>query len=128
VLGDWKKVDGVLFFHSVKMDGQPGGEMTITKLEVNTLSDADFALPDEVKKLASEKKDLAAPIKLEELPADQQREAKQTVESLKKADTKVLKQTLSSMETGLQYMPEEKRKMMAYIVQETRAEIAKRGG
>ncbi len=133
VLGDWKKVDGVLFFHSIKVEGGQGaGEMKVTKLEVNKPEESAFALPDEVKKLADAEKKPDAPaaaIKLEDLPKDQQEKAKQAVEGLSKMpDVKSIKQMLEGIEMGIGQAPPESKKMMEYMAQEMRAEIKKRGG
>lgn len=133
VLGDWKKVDGVLFFHSVKIKSAQGeGTLTVSKIEVNKPDESAFVLPDEVKKLAADKPADAAPaatIKLEDLPKDQQSQAKAMTENLGKIpDVKTLKQQLMGIEMGAGQAPPDKKKMMEYMAQEIRAEIKKRGG
>lgn len=140
IFGDWKAVEGVKFFHSIKSEtvGAPRGgkaEMTVKRIEVNTLKDADFALPEEVKKLAAEKKAPAAggaegAIRLEDLPADQRDEAKNSTDAFKVMTVEQLKQQQQAMEIALGYMPktDPKRRLMEYIAQELQGEIKKRGG
>lgn len=133
VLGDWKKIDGVLFFHSMKMEGagkrgEMNGELKITTIEVNKPDESAFALPEAVKKLAAEKKtDAAAPeIKLEDLSSADQKEAKNMTQSLVAMDTKMLKQMESSMGMGIDHMPADKKPLVKFYLQEIRKELAKR--
>ena len=147
-LSDWKEVEGVKFFHTMTMvmpgDGpvMPGpkpdranpstGEINVTKLEVNTLGADVFELPAEVKKLAdSSPRDpqLGGEIKLEDLTADQQREAAQMIEGIKQTPgTARIKQMLQPLESSLQMMPPERQKMMRYVIQELKKELSVRGG
>lgn len=67
IFGDFKKVDGLVFPHSIeqKAAGMPGGMvMTVSKIELNTgVTDARFTMP------AAEKKPAAAPEKKTDTPA-----------------------------------------------------------
>jgi hypothetical protein len=134
VFGDWKKVEGVMFFHSMKMEGMGkrgdgNGELKVTTIEVNKPDESAFALPDEVKKLATEKKsDAAAPeIKLSDLSKEDQKEAEQMMQGLGSMDVKMLKQMESSMGMGIDHMPPDKKQLMKFYLQEIKKEIAKRG-
>jgi hypothetical protein len=141
VLSDWKKVGGVLFFHAIKFEstgakarGGMNGDFKVTLIEVNTLDDGAFALPEEVKKLAADRKpDSGSPaaadeIKLSDLTEAEQKEAKQMTQSLGSMDVKMLKQMETGIGMSIDHLPEGgKKKVMKYYVQEIRKEIAKRG-
>lgn len=58
----WKPVEGVRLFHLMKMES-PGGdaEVRFTKIEVNTLEESEFALPEQIaEQLREEAERLAA--------------------------------------------------------------------
>jgi hypothetical protein len=58
LISDWKEQQGVNIFRVMKVESpnQPDGmTFNITAVEVNTVDDAAFALPEEVKKLAEAK-------------------------------------------------------------------------
>ncbi len=133
VLGDWKTVEGVKFFHSVAFEGkgQNGpetGEMKITTLQVNTVEESAFVLPEEVKKLVDGKKaDAAAPeIKISDLDKTEQKEAEEFVKSLKSMDLETLKRMDKQVGMGAEYMPENKKKTIKFYQQEIKKEIATR--
>ena len=140
IIGDWKAIDGVKFPHRLTMtgmgrDGKGKGEMLVSLVTTNQPTEDHFKLPDAVSKLVNDKRpDATAPssgaaeIKLEDLPKANQKEAQQMVQSLGAMELKTLKQMESSMSMGIDYMPEDKKLLMKFYVQEIRKEIGKRGG
>jgi len=148
LLKDWKEIEGVKFFHVVSMEITPGknspmsgpggqpskmeGEIRVDELSVNTLDADHFALPEEVKQKAANQPKPGEPvaeIKLEDLSEEQQMEAEKMLNGIRQTQgTGMIKQVLSSMEAGLPHMPPDRQKMMQYLVQEMKKEIASRGG
>lgn len=55
---DWKAIDGVKFFHRMELEGGPGASTVIkyVRIELNKVSPERVALPEEVKKLAAERR------------------------------------------------------------------------
>lgn len=138
-LSDWRAVSGVQFPHLMTMEmaaGQAGtntqsGKIRVSKIEVNTLKKDHFALPAEVRRMADEiaaGPKPGAEIKLSDLTPQQQEEAKQLLEGLKQAPASTQRTAITNLESGLQWMPEEQRKVMQYVVQEMKKELRKQGG
>lgn len=134
LFSDWKEVDGIKFFHKIDVTGQgPSGPetaiMTVSGIKLNSVGEEVFEIPAEVKKLVETKKaEAAAPeIKIEDLSASDQEEAKQFLTGLSAMDKDTLNQMVSGMEMGADHEPEAKKKLMKFYVQEIRKEIKKRG-
>ncbi len=54
---DWKAIDGVQFFHRAQLEGGPATTVIkYVRIEVNKVSPERVALPEEVKKLAAERR------------------------------------------------------------------------
>ncbi len=131
---DWQPEAGVKFFRAIKIttDNQmmPEMEMKVTKVIANKTESSEFALPDEVKKLAEDAKNAppAEEVKLEDLPADQQAQVKQILDQMKQAGKDVIKQQLPQMEQGARYAPPEMQPMFKYLIQELKKELARPDG
>lgn len=140
-LSDWKEVDGVKFFHSVKvvmgegndapadspepqMTSEQRVEMKVTSIKVNALTEEAFALPEEVKAMTEPKKNDAGAaaatdrIKLEDLPEDQRKEATDMVEHFRKLAPAQREQAATGLQMGMAFIPAEQQKMMEYVLQE----------
>ncbi|QQS09173.1 MAG: hypothetical protein IPK69_00645 [Phycisphaerales bacterium] len=146
-IDEWKTIEGVKFFHLLRMQGTDSGpelpdgmratpsmgEVKFDTIEVNTVKDDVFALPDEVKALA---KDAAAgggaggEIALSDLSAEQQKQATEMVENLKKSGVDGTKGALPSLERAAKMMPDStpQKKMFQYVVQELQKFVAGNGG
>ena len=128
---DWQPEAGVKFFRAIKIttdnEMMPEMEMKVTKVVANKIEDSEFALPDEVKKLAEEAKNAppAEEIKLEDLSAEHQAQVKQILDSMKQAGKDVIKQQLPQMEQGARYAPAEMQPMFKYLIQELKKELAR---
>jgi|GEM_PF-1687067 len=131
-LGDWKTIQGVKFFHTMKVEapGMPGGsaEMKVTTLEVNKLDEDVFALPAEVKELAAnagssneegnEGGDADA-ITLEDLPEAYRDRAKATIDQMSMGGKQAINRSLPQLESALSSLPEGDDKLtLQYIIQE----------
>ncbi|MBX3356873.1 MAG: hypothetical protein KF745_00445 [Phycisphaeraceae bacterium] len=147
-LEDWKTINGVKFFHLIKMNSPTArtasgervegtSEIKMTLVEVNNVDPKVFELPDEVKSASTDKADgvekpkaAAAPqIKLEDLTPEHQAEAKEMLENISKAPIDTIRKSLVGIETGVSFMPEgPDKKKLQYVAQELKAELAKRGG
>jgi hypothetical protein len=143
LLKEWKEIEGVKFFHLVTMEVEPGpnspaggmvdpdgkmrAELRVDEMQINTLKDDHFALPDEVKKLVASAKDAenAPEIKLEDLTPEQQEEATKMIDGVKQSG--MVKQVLPQLEASIPQMAEERKAMMQYIVQELRKELKAKG-
>jgi outer membrane lipoprotein-sorting protein len=137
-LGDWKTVEGIQFFHTMKIESpaMPGGsvEMKVTKLEVNSLEDSAFALPEKVKELAAAAAEEEAEqpaegdagngaateeIKLEDLPETYRERAKTMVDQMKAGGKEAATRTIQQLEGMMDSMPEGDDKLtMQYVIQE----------
>ncbi len=54
---DWKTIDGVKFFHRMELEGGPATTViNYVRIELNKVSPERVALPEEVKKLAAERR------------------------------------------------------------------------
>ena len=146
-IDEWKTIEGVKFFHVLRMQGadsgpeQPEGvgatpsmgEVKFDTIEVNTLKDDAFALPDEVKALA---KDAAAgggaggEIALTDLSTEQQAQATEMVENLKKSGVDGTRAALPNLERAAKMMPDStpQKKMFQYVVQELQKYVSSTGG
>ncbi|MGD9790950.1 MAG: hypothetical protein AB7Q00_10810 [Phycisphaerales bacterium] len=146
-IDEWKTIEGVKFFHLLRMQGTDSGpelpdgmratpsmgEVKFDTIEVNTVKDDVFALPDEVKALA---KDAAAgggaggEIALSDLSEEQQKQATEMVENLKKSGVDGTKGALPSLERAAKMMPDStpQKKMFQYVVQELQKFVAGNGG
>lgn len=135
MLGDWKTIEGVKFFHSMKVEspGIPGGsaEMKVTTLEVNKLDEDAFALPAEVKELVANADQPAESdtggnevasgdeIKLEDLPENLRDQTQKTIEGVKQAGAQAIKVALEQYEQAMPYVPEGDNKLtLQYMIQE----------
>ena len=137
--GDWRKVEGVDFFHLLKIQNpsMPGGtmDMAVTTLKVNSLDESAFELPAEVKALVEEAEaeadepamgdaddtEAADEIKLEDLPEAYRDRASQTVSQIKAGGEQAIARSLQQFEELLPSLPEGDDKLtLQYIVQELR--------
>lgn len=135
IISDWKKLKGVHFFHGLEMrsgnPNSPGATMTITKIDVNTLEDDVFEVPQEVKDLAKQAEaDADAPdIKLSDLTSTHQAQAQQMIDGARQAPgTEPLKQMIGQLEGAIRFMQGDDKKMYQYVVQELKKELKNRGG
>lgn len=140
LLGDWQEVQGVKFFHSMRIEtiGQQTTaiEMKVTKVEINTLDAATFAMPEEVRKLADARPAATAPaaapakvITLESMTPEQQKNAKEALDGmLKSGDVEKMKMMVKQLEPMLGMIPANERVSIEYAIQEVKKEIAKLGG
>ena len=139
-LGDWQDEQGVKFFHVMKIETTGAQttaiEMKVTKVEINTLDAATFAMPEEVKKLADARPAATAPaaaavpvITFESMNAEQQKIAKQALDGmLQSGDVEKMKLMVKQLEPMLGMIPANERLPMQYAIQEVKKEIAKKGG
>lgn len=135
MLGDWKTIEGVKFFHSMKVEspGIPGGsaEMKVTTLEVNKLDKDTFALPAEVKELVANADKPAESdagenevatgeeIQLEDLPEAYRERTKMMLEQMKQAGAEGIAAALQQYEQVMPSIPEGNDKLtLQYIIQE----------
>lgn len=135
IVGDWKEEQGVKFFRTVTVEStqQPGAAVTMTveTLDINTMDDAAFAAPEDVKKLAANPPGAAGAkeIKLEDLTPTQQQSAQQMLDGLKKSgNVEAMKQTVAQIEPSLAYMTADQKPTLQYVLQELKKEIARLGG
>ncbi len=152
-IDEWKTIEGIKFFHLLRVQGTDSGpelpdgmratpsmgEVKFDTIEVNTVKDDVFALPDEVKALA---KDAAgggaggaaggagSGIALSDLSAEQQKQATEMVENLKKSGVDGTKGALPNLERAAKMMPDStpQKKMFQYVVQELQKFVADNGG
>ena len=138
-LSDWREVDGVKLFHEMKA-WMPGKEQfasvtKVTLVEVNTLNEARFALPDEViglveneaERVKQLEADLAAPLQLSDLAADHQSRATGIIGDLRALGDANLDEAVKSIEHSYARLPDEpSRRMMLYVLQELKREQASR--
>lgn len=133
-LGDWKTIEGVQFFHLMKIESpaMPEGsvDMKITKLEVNKLGEDAFELPDEVKQLAANAEnseeaggegsaDAGDEIKLEDLPETYRERARSMVEQMKAGGADAITRTLQQLEQMIDSVPEgDDKQTLRYVIQE----------
>jgi outer membrane lipoprotein-sorting protein len=131
-LGEWKTVEGVKFFHTMKVQapGMPGGsaEMKVTTLEVNKLDEGVFALPAQVKELAANSEEAdeggneeaaADEIKLEDLPESVREQIKQSLAAVKQGGAQAIEAAVQQYERALPQIPEGDMKLqLQYMIQE----------
>ncbi len=132
-LADWKTVEGVKFFHTMKVTapGMPGGgsaDMKVTTLEVNKLDESAFALPAQVKEMAAgsggsedqgTEEAAGDDIKLEDLPEASRDQIKQTIASIKQGGAQAIEAALQQYERALPQIPEGDMKLqLQYMIQE----------
>lgn len=137
-LDDWKTIDGVQFFHLMKIESpaMPEGavDMKITRLEVNKLGEDAFELPDKVKQLAANAENSEGEseeaggegsanagdeIKLEDLPETYRERARSMVEQMKAGGKDVITQTLQQLEGMIDSVPEgDDKQTLRYVIQE----------
>ncbi len=131
-LSDWKPVEGVEFFHTMKIESpaMPGGsvDMIVTTLVVNKVDADAFALPEQVKELAAnadkpEEDDAenagGTEISLDDLPEAYRERAKQMVEQMKAGGTQAVNATLPQLENMMSTLPDgDDKKTLAYVIQE----------
>ena len=141
VFSDWQEEQGVKFYRTMKVE--PEGQSTpvtmkVTKIEINTLEASAFAPPKDLKPPSTTKPDASQPaggntsakeIALSDLTPEQQKKAQDTIENMKRsADPQRMKEAVSQLERMMGAMPEDQRKMLQYIVQEMKKEVARLGG
>lgn len=138
-LSDWREVDGVRLFHEMKA-WLPGKEQLasvtkVTSVEINSLDEARFTLPDEViglveneaERVKQLEADLATPLQLSDLPADHQSRATGIIGDLRALGDANLDDAVMSIEHSYARLPDEpSRKMMLYVLQELKREQASR--
>lgn len=130
-LGEWKTIEGVKFFHSMKVEapGMPGGsaEMKVTTLEVNKLGEDVFALPAEVEELAANTPEPgdnteggdADEITLDDLPEAYRDRAKTMVDQMKMGGKEAIARSLPQLESALSSIPDGDDKLtLQYVIQE----------
>ena len=129
---DWKPQGGLMLFRRVTREGGgPPMDMVFREIKVNELEESFFALPPEVKELAAARRDAgggddgaeSAGIKLEDLTAEQQKQATQMLEGFSRMDASQLRQALTGISMAVGMVPESEKKMFEYVLQEANARL-----
>jgi hypothetical protein len=140
LFSDWEDTDGIKVFRTMTIESpdRPGPMMTVQvkSIEFNGLDSATFTPPSDASPAPSSKPESAPKpaadakeISLDDLTAEQREQATKMLDGLKKSgNVAVMKQTLSSLEPSLGYMPANQKATMQYVVQELKKEIARLGG
>jgi len=138
-LGEWKKVEGVEFFHLLKIQNpsMPGGtmEMAITTLRVNEVEESAFALPEEVQAMVDQAEEnvdesetgdaaeggTADELTLEDLPEAYRERTRQMLTQIKAGGQESIARSLQQFEELMPNLPEgDDKRTLQYIVQELR--------
>lgn len=128
VFSDWQEQSGVKFPRTITVEttNQPGvaRALKVSAIELNVVDEAIFAVPDEVRKLAS-----GAEVALSDLTPEQQKSATETLERMRtNGNVEMMKQMVNQIEPTIQTAPLAERASLQYLAQELRKEVAKRGG
>ncbi|MCW5756593.1 MAG: hypothetical protein KIT54_05085 [Phycisphaeraceae bacterium] len=136
-LSDWKTIEGVLFFHQLRIESpsMPGGalQMKITEIEINKVQESAFELPQAVKALvedAAKKKAAnedegnnggAPEIKFEDLPEELRNQTRTMLDQLKSQGKSRIDMMLPAFEQQLASMAEgSEKQVLKYVIQELR--------
>lgn len=129
IYSDWKPVGGVQIFHTMTVESldKPGAvwTLTVTKAEVNTLDETDFAAPDEVQKLIADHAALTArAIHIEELTVEQREQVRRLLQAyMQNGNVDFMKRMVTQHERFLDHVSSNPMLLDRYVVQELKKEI-----
>jgi hypothetical protein len=129
-LGDWKRIEGVSFFHRMKVTGGPMDmDMTFTEIAINSVDPKVFEVPEEVKELAK-KQPVASDgtLRFEDFSPPVQKMITDMQENLPWDDAAALSGIKDNLASQADKLPGEYGKAMKYLLGKIDTRLAELGG